>query len=55
MRIDTFARTMGETVADGRGAVSLPGSDSCPMENACAIKTARQQIAEVIARAENRQ
>jgi len=46
---------MGETVADGRGAVSLPGSDSCPMENACEIESARQQIAEVIARAEKRQ
>lgn len=55
MRTDTFARTMGETVADGRGAVSLPGSDSCPMESACEIKTARQQIAAAIARAENRQ
>jgi len=46
---------MGKTVVGSRGAVSLPGSDSCPMKNACEIKTARQQIAEAIARAENRQ
>lgn len=54
MRTDTFAWTMGETAPDSREAVSLPGSDSCSMKNACAIKTARKQIAEAIARAENR-